>query len=206
MTIVATVYGGLFALIGVAWTIQDGNRKRKEELERVENERKEEERKKLVPYTKLERISNSTSTVEAYIEQQVKFDDEQTFVKIENDTCYLINIANFRIRNGSNSNYILNGVSLDGMVFKFKNQSILSCNEVCKVVSTRNSPVVFVKPVEKINLLLTDILGNAYELMCEYKIEINDLQRGVTTRENKKYTLWEYTYIIQNISLPNLIR
>lgn len=205
MTIVAAVYGGLFALIGVAWTIKDGNKKRQEELNIIECERKEEERKKLVPYTKLEMLLKETSFVETFIEQQVKFDDEQKLSEIENNTCYLINIANFKIRNISNSNYILHGISIDGMVFKFKNQSILSSNEVCKVATTRNGPVVFVKPIEKISLLLTDILGNKYELICEFGSEINDLPRGIETLENKKYTLWEYTYRIQNISLPNLI-
>ena len=205
MGVYAAVVGGAITLGGVAWTIKEGNRKRKEELERVENERKEEERKKLVPYTKLEILLKETSFVETFIEQQVKFDNEQKLSKIENNTCYLINIANFKIRNISNSNYILHGISIDGMVFKFKNQSILSSNEVCKVATTRNTPIVFAKPIEKISLLLTDILANKYELMCEFKNEIEDLPCEQTTLKNKKYTLWRYTYFIENVSLPNLI-
>ena len=42
--IVSAVYGGLITLVGVAWTIKDTNDKRKEDLIRIESERKEEER------------------------------------------------------------------------------------------------------------------------------------------------------------------
>lgn len=48
-TIVAAVYGGLLALIGVAWTIRKGDKDRKEDLMRIEKERKEEDRRKYSP-------------------------------------------------------------------------------------------------------------------------------------------------------------
>ena len=50
LAIIAAVVGGALALAGVAWTIKDGNKQRQEELQRVENERKEEERKKYRPF------------------------------------------------------------------------------------------------------------------------------------------------------------
>ena len=39
LTIAVSVLGGLLALVGVAWTIRDGNTKRQEEFQRLENER-----------------------------------------------------------------------------------------------------------------------------------------------------------------------
>ena len=48
-TIVAAVYGGLLALTGVAWTIRKGDKDRKEDLMRIEKERKEEDRRKYSP-------------------------------------------------------------------------------------------------------------------------------------------------------------
>lgn len=48
-TIVAAVYGGLLALTGVAWTIRKGDKDRKEDLMRIEKERKEEDQKKYCP-------------------------------------------------------------------------------------------------------------------------------------------------------------
>lgn len=48
-TIVAAVYGGLLSLVGVAWTIRKTDKDRKEDLQRLENERKEEERRKYSP-------------------------------------------------------------------------------------------------------------------------------------------------------------
>ena len=44
LAIVAAVYGGMMTLVGVAWTIKKGDKDRKEDLQRLENERKEEER------------------------------------------------------------------------------------------------------------------------------------------------------------------
>lgn len=49
MTMVAAVYGGLLTLVGVAWTIRKGDKYRKEDLMRIEKERKEEDRRKYSP-------------------------------------------------------------------------------------------------------------------------------------------------------------
>lgn len=46
---VSAVYGGLITLVGVAWTIKDSNKKRREDLERIERERIESEKKKARP-------------------------------------------------------------------------------------------------------------------------------------------------------------
>ena len=45
-TVMSGVLGGAITLAGVAWTIKDSNTKRQEDLERIEKERKEDERKK----------------------------------------------------------------------------------------------------------------------------------------------------------------
>lgn len=47
--VISAVYGGLLTLVGVAWTIKSNNKDRKTDLERIENERKEDERKKAKP-------------------------------------------------------------------------------------------------------------------------------------------------------------
>lgn len=47
--IISAVYGGLLTLVGVAWTIKSNNKDRTADLERIENERKEDERKKAKP-------------------------------------------------------------------------------------------------------------------------------------------------------------
>lgn len=49
-TIIAALFGGLFTLLGVAWTIRKGEEDRKKDREQLENDRKEEERKKAIPY------------------------------------------------------------------------------------------------------------------------------------------------------------
>ena len=52
-TIFASVLGGAITLAGVAWTIKDANIKRQQDLERIEKDRKEDERKKYVPFINL---------------------------------------------------------------------------------------------------------------------------------------------------------
>ena len=76
MTIVAAVYGGLFTLIGVAWTIRKGDKdrqadltrreqERKEDLERMEKERKEDlERLERVRREDIARIENERTEEE----------------------------------------------------------------------------------------------------------------------------------------------
>jgi hypothetical protein len=52
-TIFAAILGGAITLAGVAWTIKDGNDKQQKEIDRIENDRKEEERKRYVPFVNL---------------------------------------------------------------------------------------------------------------------------------------------------------
>ncbi len=47
LTITASVFVGIFTLIGVAWTFKKGDADRQADLHRLETDRKEEERKKL---------------------------------------------------------------------------------------------------------------------------------------------------------------
>lgn len=49
LAIVAAVYGGMMTLVGVAWTIKKGDKDRKDDMQRIEQERQEEERRKYRP-------------------------------------------------------------------------------------------------------------------------------------------------------------
>ena len=61
--IVAAVYGGLITLVGVAWTINCNNEARKQDLERINKERKEEEINKAKPYLQLIQPNNDIETI-----------------------------------------------------------------------------------------------------------------------------------------------
>ena len=52
-TIFSAILGGTITLTGVAWTIKAGNDKQQKEIARIENDRKEEERKRYVPFVNL---------------------------------------------------------------------------------------------------------------------------------------------------------
>ena len=72
LAIVAAVYGGMMTLVGVAWTIKKGDKDRKDDMQRIEQERQEEERRKYRPVFSVvgknadpqKRISIDLSTVE----------------------------------------------------------------------------------------------------------------------------------------------
>lgn len=60
--VISAVYGGLLTLVGVAWTIKSNNKDRTADLERIENERKEDERKKAKPLFTFNRVDHIPST------------------------------------------------------------------------------------------------------------------------------------------------
>lgn len=72
LAIVAAVYGGMMTLVGVAWTIKKGDKDRKDDMQRIEQERQEEERRIYRPVFSVvgknadpqKRISIDLSTVE----------------------------------------------------------------------------------------------------------------------------------------------
>lgn len=90
----SALVGGGLTLVGVAWTIKDANRKRQEELERIEKERKEEERKKLKPFFSFAMIYREPRIEEG----KICFTQEDTlylfdvYVKITNSPLTVLNI------------------------------------------------------------------------------------------------------------------
>ena len=52
-TIVSAVYGGLLTLVGVAWTIRKGDDDRRQDIARIEEGKREDERKKCLPFLNL---------------------------------------------------------------------------------------------------------------------------------------------------------
>ena len=100
LSITAAVYGGLLTLVGVAWTIKDTNEKRKEDLIRVETERKEEERKKNIPYIRLAFNKDLPPLVaNATMENILNFENSEELARLERKVFYQISIKDFIIKN-----------------------------------------------------------------------------------------------------------
>ena len=120
--IIAAVYGGLLTLVGVAWTIKDGDRKRQEELERVENEHKEEERKKYRPFVNVYGGNNlqglsSTEPIMAvdWLKNTDEISNERTErLVVEN------NIRNCCFSNTDFASFYVYGIKINGSKTSFK--------------------------------------------------------------------------------------
>ena len=90
--IISAVYGGLLTLVGVAWTIKSNNKDRKADLERIEKERKEEERKQFIPYLRLDLPENAVGAVNTHFGQGLDFDKKQDLEKLSNNKFYCYKI------------------------------------------------------------------------------------------------------------------
>ena len=205
VAIVAAIYGGLFTLVGVAWTIRKGDADRKAELLRIENERKEEERKLHVPYLKAVVGIQPFTAVKCNIKQPLNFDDEKSMAQMEKDTFYRIMIDNFIVKNVSSHNILLRGIILDDEFYKFENQQLLEANTVCQVQTTRNWELAFAKPLQQFLICVEDIIGNQYTISCKLNPNMKDLPIIVTTDNGKEYHGWCYKYVIDNLALPILV-
>ena len=208
LSITAAVYGGLLTLVGVAWTIKDTNEKRKEDLIRVETERKEEERKKNIPYIRLAfnkdlppLVANTTMV------NILNFGNSEELARLERNVFYQISIKDFIIKNLSNTNIILNGVIAYGKYFKFSHMEIVEPDACCLIKTTKNTMISVAYPEQSIHLVISDTLGHQYKTECHLTLESGtDRWRIVTTIDGEEYTGFEFPYMVSSIELPNLLK
>ena len=208
LSITAAVYGGLLTLVGVAWTIKDTNEKRKEDLIRVETERKEEERKKNIPYIRLAfnkdlppLVANTTMV------NILNFENSEELARLERNVFYQISIKDFIIKNLSNTNIILNGVIAYGKYFEFSRMEIVEPDACCLIKTTKNTMISVAYPEQSIHLVISDTLGHQYKTECHLTLESGtDRWRIVTTIDGEEYTGFEFPYMVSSIELPNLLK
>ena len=207
LTITASVFGGIFTLIGVAWTFKKGDADRQADLHRLETDRKEEERKKFVPYINISKGNQPVVTVNAHIHTGLDFEKAEDINKCTNNFFYFIQIENFDIKNISESNIIIDGVIIDDSYYKF-DDTILEQNSVCRIQTTNNWSISLPQSIQSIKLVICDILQNTYEVECKFKFtsasEMNYVI--VETKAGEKFTGFNGTYVITNISLPMLLQ
>lgn len=166
----AAMLGGGITLVGVAWTIKDGNIKRQKELERIENERKEEERKKYRPFVNVYagyNLQGLPSTEPIRVTDWLKNTD-----KISNVWSEKLNIAN-NIRdccfaNTDFSNFYVWGIKIDDAMTSFKSYRYIRKNVYFQLIFTGS--IYTEKPIEKLSLILEDMLGGLYELKLDFSV------------------------------------
>ena len=125
LTIIASVYGGLITLVGVAWSIKHSNQTRKEDLERIENERKEEERKKHIPYVTIDKSKGANSVGEVNIGEKIKIDEVCVAGNQDNQESYVCKIYPFQIKNISRDSIIIESCWIDDIEYYFEEGYVL---------------------------------------------------------------------------------
>ena len=181
--------------------------KRKEDLIRIESERKEEERKKNIPYIRLSYNKDLPPLVaNANMRYGLDFENTDELDRLDNKTFYQINIKDFVIKNLSRTNIILNGVIAYEKYFEFSRVEIVEPDACCLVKTTNNSMFSVSYPEQSIWLVLSDTLGNQYKTECHLSLETGtDRWRMITTIAGEEYTGIDFPYKVDSIELPTLI-
>lgn len=205
-TIVAALYGGLLTLVGVAWTIKDSNTKRAEDLQRIENERKEEERKKYIPYMSKSLSQNVSNYVYVTKVKWLNFDKSEDVAKIKNESYFVIKIEDFLVKNISTSNIIVEGIHIDDSYYKFEFETLLEINGVLCVRFPSNTWYEFAEKISHIGLQVGDILGNHYIISCECSQNLQGVPVKETATNGLEYKVYSYTYSVEALSLPVLLQ
>ena len=207
LTVTASVIGGLLTLVGVAWTIKDSNDKRKEDLQRIEHERREEERKKHIPYIKVTSDTITDYYSDAYIRNGLDLSNPSHRSKLNNNVFYSTQIYDFAIKNVSFANIIIKGVIIDAKTYWLKNGMLLEPNLTCKIITTGNWEILLANNINYFGIIVDDIFENSYVVECffENKIDTNVGPITATMDDGVEFTGFKHNYLLKSVALPQLI-
>ena len=167
MTMVAAVYGGLFTLVGVAWTIRKGDKDRKEDLQRLENERKEEERRK---YSPVFSVVNKNIDMEKCV--FIALDDVENIDKIviQSDNTDNIRLQPIRIENSSKVEFYVYGFLFDDEFYAAPEKFLIKKDYYFVVHFLK--ALRFARNYE-ISLCIEDLIENKYSVKLSSVIKDN---------------------------------
>lgn len=164
--IISAVYGGLITLVGVAWTIKKSDR-----------DRKEEEVKNAKPLIFVVNKKNNSSTE---INNDVKYltsNKERGTLKKANTNDISYSIPEIILNNSDYSYTTIWGFKINddvhiydyGQIFP-KEKTLILKNDFC---------FKYDDDIKYVSLLLTDMLDNLYELVVEFEIINNGLNKTI---------------------------
>lgn len=156
-TIVSAVYGGLLTLVGVAWTIRKGDDDRRRDITRIEEEKREDERKRYLPFL------NLYTDVPKTVDHTISF----YHLNFGNST----NVVTFHMVDFIIKNTNFNAFCLRGMVF---NDHEANCNPLSFIEKNWSVKFSFLEElvldndIQNIYLLFEDVLGNHYSVQLDF--------------------------------------
>lgn len=184
MTMVAAVYGGLFTLVGVAWTIKKGD-----------NDRKEEERKKYIPYVSFQ--SNSLPLDRRLDAFCVKIP------RSKQDKKLYYHFDPFEIKNISSSNIIFKGIRFNNDIDIFCKKFILEKEKSLDVRIEGGLNIGI--DLSAIGLLAEDMLCNTYYLKCDFQCCPFSNKWDDAESKNDNFDLDTLSCKITGIDLPVML-
>lgn len=203
VTVYAAVLGGGITLAGVAWTIKDGNDKRKEDLERIELERKEDERKKHIPYIKIVDTYHFNEEINIKTKDYYDFDRPKDRFAFTDKKEYKVRIISFSLKNISE-----NHIFVSNLIFNENNYPIdnvlIESGQICYFHIANNGWTILTEPLQTIKLIVRDIIGNKYSVYCKTTLIKDDDfgSQDEKSPDGKDYTIVSRTYNISKVELP----
>lgn len=185
LTISSALIGGILTLLGVAWTIKDTNDKRKEDLQRVENERKEEERLKYKPYANFYAGKHDGELSDIKVAQWLNGTSAISRSKTE----LLVTenkINNCCFANTDFSHFYVWGLKINGSSTNFASARLIRKDRYF-LLNFAKKPIYTEKPISQISLILEDLLENLYELPLAFQIESKDNSYTIVGNDPSKF-------------------
>ena len=206
VTVYAALIGGGITLAGVAWTIKDSNDKRKEDLQRIENDRKEEERQKCIPYIKITESCTHSDELNINIKCRYDFDKPCYRVNFIDKKVYKIQFFSFDLKNISNGHVFITSLSLNGEKHPF-DSVLIESGHICNVHISNNGWITLTEPLKTVKIVIRDLIGNEYSVTLKTCLaQTADFgSREEETEDGEKYTIIVRSYFITKASLPKLI-
>ena len=204
----SAVIGGGLTLVGVAWTIRKGDEDRKADRLQVEADRKEEARKKLMPYLKYsERKPDECSVVKSFDweinRERIEIDDD----RVQQNTtrpCKLYGIAidSFCVKNITENIVVFIGIRVNGEFYKLVGDLVAESKECTYFALKTSFAIDSLKPITALEIICSDILGNQYSFDCTFTIV--EQQSEVRTKGDLSLVFPCFLYGIKEIGLPKL--
>ena len=190
--VIAAVYGGLITLVGVAWTIRKGEENRKKDRNQLELDRKEEERKKVIPFVTLTKNFSSSKSL------KIKYSCLDNYERICKKTkCYGIEVKNFAIKNISSIPFIIKAISLNGMLLEYEPAFVLEKNGEITLEVTGNRIVKSEEMLKDLCLILYDVFENKYQVQCVLSYK---------AAEFCFEDMYPFIYTVEQVTFPVLLK
>lgn len=201
LTVFSTILGGLIAYYGVVKTIEYGIKERMIAEEKHVAERKDDERKSLIPYLKVTTEGNDCCSAHISVFDEVSYEDLQ---EGKEQNAFAVAFADFNVKNISSAVIVLIGIDIGHKFYKFDEEHVLGKGDICRISNNGDKHVGFLRLPDTITLKVRDAIGNDYCLECKVNKELaTSVPQGYGNgRVHFSYHL--YNYKVVELSLPKL--